>query len=588
MSNGSILDNVVKEIKSRCDIVDIISEYVVLKPQGRNYVGLCPFHDDTHPSLYVSRERQLFKCFACDTAGDVITFLMKHLKLTYSESVKMLAEKCNYSIPEDSAERSIKRFDTSQIRSINMFAMDYYHKLLINSPAGKQALSYLRGRGIDDKTIESFKLGYSLPSWDDFLNSARRNGYEVEAIHKAGFILKSKNGNYFDRFRGRIMFPIFDIKGEPIAFGGRILVDSESEPKYINSPETPIYTKGKTLYNLNLAYSHIQKAGFAILVEGYMDVISCFQAGICNIIASLGTSLSEGHVRLIKRYTDEVVIAYDSDKAGQSATVRGMDLLVRADIRVKVLNIPTGKDPDEFVRSNGAKQFIELVSNAVDLVDYKIGRVRTQVDLNSVEGKKKAVNELITTLANMNNEIERAEYIKKCAEQLDIEEGFIWQELEKVEGIKKPRRSSKPMLTRSKKLSAREVIERNLIECLVQYPQFIQRSRSVLTKEDFLNPFHAELISLLWDNYTSADADIDLASLINKCDNEESRKIISDLILRKNTLPDGEATFNGCIKKIREFKKRELIEAITKSDTNDNIAKAKQLMELISKKDQDV
>jgi DNA primase len=254
LSVGTITDNIKEEIKSRCDIVDVISEYIPLKQQGKGFIGLCPFHDDKKPSLNVSRNLQIFKCYSCNAAGDVFTFLMKYQKMTYPESVKALAARCGVVISEATQEEKASTQLKDDIKNLNKFAVDYYHKLLLNSPASNTALTYLKKRGIEDNTITNFKLGFSLSSWDNFLKASKKAGFSPQTIMQGGFILEGKNqGNHYDRFRGRIMFLIFDTKGEPIAFGGRILEAKESDAKYINSPETPLYNKSRTLYNLNLA-----------------------------------------------------------------------------------------------------------------------------------------------------------------------------------------------------------------------------------------------------------------------------------------------------------------------------------------------
>ena len=578
-----IPDKIIEEIRSRCDIADIISEYVPLTSAGKNYKGLCPFHEEKTPSFTVSRERQVFKCFGCNEAGDVFTFLMKHQKMSYPEAIKTLAARCGVVIPEEDKDGKTSNLDRDRLYNLNRFAVDYYHKLLINSPAGKVAMSYLKNRGIEDNTISSFKLGFSLPSWDDFLNAAKRAGFPAETILQGGFILQSKKQSYYDRFRGRIMFPIFDTRGEPIAFGGRILDDTSSEAKYMNSPETPLYIKSRSLYNLNLANVAIQKEKYAILVEGYMDVISCFQAGVHNIIASLGTSLSEGHVRLIKKYTEEVIIAYDSDKAGEAATLRGLDLLIKGDLKVRILTIPSGKDPDDFIRTEGVDSFKKYVSKADNLIDYKLNRVNEQSDINSIDGKKKAISALVTTLASMNNEFEKSEYVRKCAEKLGIEEEYVWQELRNIGAARNIQRSSKPVIKASTNLSVKESIERKLVECLIQYPHFINRAKYYLNKDDFSNR-HAELIKKLWNRNGSTEEALDLPGLINECESKESRDILSSLILRKTPIPNEESTFNGCIKKMMDFRLDESRRNISKEDTGDSLAKARQLMELRKKK----
>lgn len=583
MPKNFIPDNIIEEIKSRTDIVDVISEYVPLTASGKNFKGLCPFHEEKTPSFMVNRDLQIFKCFGCGEAGDAITFLIKHEKMPYPEAIRALAAKCGFAIPETDSEDKGVNLAKDELSSLNQFAVEYYHKMLISNPVGKQALTYLKGRGIKDNTIQSFKLGYSVSSWDDFLKNAQKAGFSIKTILEGGFILPGKKeGHYYDRFRDRVMFPIFDVRGEPIGFGGRIM-DSSSNVKYMNSPETPLYSKSRSIYNLNLAKEAIRKEEFAILTEGYMDVITPFQEGVHNIVASLGTSLSEGHVSLLKRFTNEVIIAYDSDSAGSAATSRGLNLLVKGDIKVKMLSLPSEKDPDDFIRNNGVDAFNEVISQAIDLVDYKLDKIHKQVNINSAEGKTQAVSDLIGTLANLNNQVERHEYVKKCAERLNLEEDYIWQQLGELGAGKRVRRSTQPTIKSTPKLSARETIERKLLECMIQYPRFISQAHSQLTKDDFSNKGHAELAEILWTG-SFDEGGIDLGILINRCTSKDSRDIISGLILKKGSLPDGEATFDGCLKKIRDFREREFKRSILKEDSVDNLSKARQIMELNRRK----
>jgi DNA primase len=318
-----------------------------------------------------------------------------------------------------------------------------------------------------------------------------------------------------------------------------------------------------------------------------MDAISCFQAGVNNVIASLGTSLTENHIKLLKRYTNEVVIAYDSDKAGAEATSRGLNLLIKGDIKVKILLVPSGKDPDDFIRENGAEAFGKLVSSAVDLVEYKIDRINKQTGINNADGKKQAVSDLVITLASMGNQVERSEYVKKCAERLNVEEDYIWQELAKAGAAKKIERSTQPTIKASPKRGAKETIEQRLIECLIQNPQFIQQSRVELRKEDFSNACHIELIELLWNNLDENKGGVELGNLINKCSSKESRDIVSNIIsskmtVKKNLLPEEEKTeavFNGCIKKMIDFRDREYRLSIRKENTEDKITASRKLMD---------
>ena len=579
-----IPDDIIEEIKSRTDIVDVISEYVSLTASGKSFKGLCPFHDEKTPSFIVNREGQFFKCFGCNEGGNVFTFLMKHESMSYPEAIKSLAVKCGVTIPESSEADRARGLARDELQKLNRSAVDYFHRVLMKSTAGKQALTYLKERGITDNITDSFKLGFSLPNWDAFLKAAGKAGFSKKMMLQGGFILKRKKGEgYYDRFRGRVMFPIFDAQGEPIGFGGRILVSSELEPKYMNSPETPLYSKSRSLYNLNLAKEAIRKEGFAVLAEGYMDVITCFQAGVHNTVASLGTSLSGGQVRLLKRYTDEVTIAYDSDSAGTAATSRGLNLLVKEGFKVRMLNLSSGKDPDDFIRENGAEAFRDLISEAVDLVDYKVDRVKEQVGLDSAEGKKQTVEDLVATLSSFSTELEKHEYVKKCAEKLGVEEDYIWQQLEALGAGKRVRRSTQPAIkSSSKKLSARETIERRLLECLIQCPRLISKARAELTHEDFSNPGHAELAQILWTSNDLEEGRMDLGKLVNICASKESQEIISSLILRKNPLPDNgvENDFNGCMKRIREFRDLEFRRSVRKVGSTDSLSMARQLKEL--------
>ncbi|MBD3184328.1 DNA primase [Candidatus Poribacteria bacterium] len=591
MAKGFITDNVKEEIKERCDIVDIISEYVPLSAAGKNFKGLCPFHDEKTPSFMVSRERQMFKCFGCGEAGDIFTFLMKHEKMEYPEAVKFLASKCGVSLPESKGSKILRK-SRDELLELNRSAVSYYQKVLLNSKYGKEALTYFRERGIKDNTIDSFKLGYSLPSWDAFLKAAGKAGFSTKVMLKGGFILerKQKDG-YYDRFRGRVMFPIFDVRGEPIGFGGRTISSSEdpvtrSDIKYMNSPETPLYNKSRSLYNLNLAKEAISKEGFVILTEGYMDVITCFQEGIHNVVASLGTSLSEGHVNLIKRYTNEVIIAYDSDTAGAAATARGLNLLVKGDLKVRMLTLPEGKDPDDFIRENGVDTFRDLLSEAVDLVDHKIQKIQEQIGINSIDGKKQATEELVATLANLNNPVEKHEYVKKSAEKMNIEEDYIWQQLDDAGAGKRIRRSTQPTIKPSSRLNARERIEKRLLECLIQHPQLIKQARTRLTPDDFSKEGYAELAKIIvWSNDNQNGEKFDLGELINKCKSRESRDIVSGLILKRAD-PEAiseiriEEEFSGCINKIQEFREREFRRSLKQESNEDSIAMARKLMEL--------
>ncbi len=331
--------DLLEEIRNHCDIVNIISEYVHLKPAGKGFRGLCPFHEEKTPSFMVSPEKQLFHCFGCGEGGNVYNFIMKYEKVSFFEAVKMLAKKSGVSLPANEEKENILYRKKERLSKLNNLVANYYREGLFRTPQGEKILNYLKKRGINDSTIEKYKLGYASAGWDvltDFLN---KKGYSYEDLIKVGLIKKSKTeGKFLDYFRNRIIFPIFDLQGRIIGFGGRVLDDSL--PKYINSPETLIYNKGSNLYSLNFAKEDIRKNNSAIIVEGYTDVLITQQYGFNNVVASLGTALTIKQIELIKRFTDTVLIAYDADSAGNMATLRSLDLLVKSGLEVKVIDLP--------------------------------------------------------------------------------------------------------------------------------------------------------------------------------------------------------------------------------------------------------
>eukprot|EP00831_Metopus_contortus_P025097 TRINITY_DN21722_c0_g1_i4.p1 TRINITY_DN21722_c0_g1~~TRINITY_DN21722_c0_g1_i4.p1 ORF type:complete len:470 (-),score=70.89 TRINITY_DN21722_c0_g1_i4:51-1460(-) len=353
-----IPQELIEKIKEQSDIVEIISEEVRLEKRGRNYIGLCPFHNDKNPSFTVSQDKQIYKCFSCGEAGNVLTFVMKYKKLNFLEAIKYLADKANIPLDVGSKENSIVSVKKQLIYKINVEAARYF---FMNLQKINHMKDYFFNRGIKEETIKRFGLGYSLDNWNNLLKFLKSKGYKDDIILQSGLVIKSeKKGNLYDRFRNRVMFPVFNVKGDVIGFGGRVLDDSK--PKYLNSPETVVFKKGINLYGLNFAVKNNLKEDYIIIVEGYMDLIALHQAGITNVVASLGTALTINQARLLKRYVNKVIISYDADIAGQTATLRGLEILRNAGFDVKVLTVPEGKDPDEFVRNNGKEAFLRLIT----------------------------------------------------------------------------------------------------------------------------------------------------------------------------------------------------------------------------------
>ena len=430
-------DELIEEIRINSDIVDVVSEYVRLEKRGKNYFGLCPFHREKTPSFSVESGKQIFYCFGCGKGGNVFQFISLAEKLDYIESVRLLADRAKIMLPEsDDNEQAEKAKLKQLVLNINLLAARYYNDVL-NSRQGEAAAEYLKKREITEQTARKFGLGYATDHWDSLYLHLKAKGIEEEHMLQSGLILQGNKGKLYDRFKARLMFPIFDVRGNVIGFGGRVL--DNTLPKYVNSPETVVYSKGKHLYALNFAKNSDSKK--LVVVEGYMDVISLHQSGIDIAVASLGTALTESQGRILKKYAEEIIISYDADTAGQAATQRGLDLLRDIGCNVKVLTVPDGKDPDDYIRKNGPDGFRKLVNSALSLVEYKIKVLRGEQDLSTTEGKIAFLNKVAAVLSKVDNVMEREMYIKKMSREYEISEDAILSEV-----LKRTRPASKQSL----------------------------------------------------------------------------------------------------------------------------------------------
>lgn len=418
-----VIDRVIEE----SDIVDVISEYISLKKSGKNFKGLCPFHHEKTPSFSVSQDKQLYHCFGCHASGNVITFVMNIENVSFVEAVEMLAERAGILIDESklTKEEYRKKKLKDEIYIINKLAAVYFYRRLY-SKEGHAALKYLNDRGIDDKTIKKFGLGYSYSSGDNLFRYFKEQKYSEDMLLAAGLVLKNSNG-YYDRFKNRIMFPIIDEKNNVIGFGGRVL--DKSLPKYLNSPETPIFKKSKTLYGINFAKKSDNDK--FIIVEGYMDAIALHQSGIDFAVASLGTALTSEQGKLIKKYRENVIIAYDADEAGLSATLRGLDILDELNLNVRILSIPNGKDPDEFVRKEGFDSFHKLLKNTESLIEYKARSYKRNLNMEKPEDKIKYIRKVAVDLAKVTDNVKREVYISAASKEAQIPENAVRAEIER-------------------------------------------------------------------------------------------------------------------------------------------------------------
>ena len=421
-------DEIIDDVRQSNDIVDVISQYVRLKRSGRNYFGLCPFHNEKSPSFSVSPEKQIFHCFGCGVGGNVFTFLTKIEGINFVEAVQQLAERANIQLPTlennvDSAKEALK----AKVYKVNEFTAKYYHENLYR-PESKMAQEYIKKRKLSNETLKSFQIGFS-GKFDELYKELRKQGFEDREILESGLVNKNERGQYIDRYRNRLMFPICDVRGRVIAFGGRVLDDSK--PKYINSPENVVYSKGRHLYGLNVAKKYDIKKRL-LIVEGYMDVISLHQRDIHNVVASLGTALTQQQGYLLRNNTEQIILSYDSDEAGQTAKIRAMEILQNMGCDIRVLQMEGAKDPDEYVIKYGNARFQNLVDKAISVIEFKVKILRQSLNLESTNDKIKFLNEIAKLISKIDNSMEREVYIEKIAKEYDVSKEAIYAEVNKL------------------------------------------------------------------------------------------------------------------------------------------------------------
>ncbi|AAM24950.1 MAG: DNA primase [Caldanaerobacter subterraneus] len=482
------------------DIVDVISDYVELKRAGKEFRGLCPFHREKTPSFMVSPTKQVYHCFGCNASGNVVTFIMDIENLSFKEAIEFLAERAGIPLEEvDLSEEEAKRKKIiEEIYRVNKIAALFFHRKLF-SEEGVKALEYLKSRGLSSTTIKKFGIGYA-PSNDDLLNFLKGKGYKENFLSKAGLVVY-KSGKYYDRFKDRVMFPIIDVRGNVVGFGGRALDDSL--PKYLNTPETEIFKKGKTLFAINFA-KKTQDDKF-IIVEGYMDAISLHQAGIDCAVASLGTALTEDQARLIKRYKKNVVIAYDADEAGVNATLRGLDILEKLNINIKVLSIPEGKDPDEFIKKEGSEAFRRLVENAESLIEFKSKIFKKGFDFEKVEDRIIYVKKIASEIAKISDEVKREVYISAAAKTAQIPENAVRTEVDRF--VKRETEKKQKFMYRTGNIrhniysSSKISPEKYLIALLLHDNNLYHKIKGVIKpdmlEDSKLKPIFEEIVSSL-------------------------------------------------------------------------------------------
>lgn len=516
------------DVKNQADILRIVSDYVTLKKRGANYLACCPFHSEKTPSFNVHPGKGLFKCFGCGAGGSIYDFVMRIEGCGFPEAVRIVAEKSGIPIPvveETEDHKKIARERESILR-LNEWAAKFFEAQLNTSEEGSSAREYIGTRGIKEETTALFRLGYAPDSWDALTGHLRERGATTGEIHDSGLAVLKDTGGFYGRFRARVMFPISDPQGRVIAFGGRVM--GEGEPKYLNSPETTVYTKGRNLYGLAHAKNEIRNLGFAILVEGYLDCIIPFQEGIHNIVASLGTALTDGQVRLLRRYMDQpqIVVNFDPDSAGQAATMRSIDVLLAEGFKVNILRMPTKQDPDEFVRAHGVDKFRELLKTTEPYIDYIINTSIAAHDTSRPAGKVAAINAMLPHLARMRDKIARADYAEQIADRLKIDSRVVRDELKRTA----TNRQQSLDKTRIRAAEEMTVAERQLLELMLADLDVRRAMISNLMEDDYAELATGAIFAGVV-NMHAEGLDPDFESLAGRLEAESERALLPALLM---------------------------------------------------------
>jgi len=573
--------NIIEEIRSSADIVETISGYVSLKRKGQNHFGICPFHTEKTPSFSVNSQKQIFHCFGCGEGGNVISFIMKIEGISFVEASKFLADKHHIEIPE-SEERSNAEKEKLALFDVTRFTTEFFEKYLWGD-IGKEALTYLKARNFEEELIREFQLGFAPPEWDSLIKAALKFGFTTEQLKAVGLIIPNKKGGYYDRFRERIIFPIHNLSGLIVGFGGRILKDRPDAPKYINSPETAIYQKSRILYGLFPNRESIRKKETSLLVEGYADVMGLAQAGIKNSVASSGTSLTVEQARLLLRYAPNSIILYDGDLAGANAALRGVDILLQEGLNVKVAVLPEGSDPDSFVKENGKDALMEKVRKARDLINFKIYAFTAEKPLNSPQRQAELVNLLAESVGEIQDEVIRNLYIQNIASRLKLSETVVFRAVARKKRFTKDK--SKEILPVNKKenQTSRFQAEREILEISFRFVQMIPAIYQNLGLDEFKFEDHKNVMAQIYDQFVNTGK-INPQQVLDFIENSELQKFVvhaivigdddtSSLVLRKWT--------TDCIRNIKIDNLRTQVEeirgAMKTGEENRDFKKVKQL-----------
>lgn len=553
-------DETIEEVRERSDIVDVISNYVKLKRSGSNYVGLCPFHNEKTPSFSVSRNKQMYYCFGCGAGGNVFTFIMEYENFSFVESVKYLAERAGVDLPAEEYSSVVKREADLKTKLYDVYktAANYYYYQM-RTEQGKKAYEYLKNRELSDETIKHFGLGYSNVYSDDLYRYLKSKGYDDEILHKSGLFTYDEKRGTHDKFWNRVMFPILDVHNKVIAFGGRVMGDGM--PKYLNSPETPIFDKSRNLFGLNIArQSRTRKL---LLCEGYMDVIALHQAGFNNAVASLGTAFTSQQASLIKRYAEEVYLTYDSDQAGTKAALRAIPILKEAGLTAKVINMRPYKDPDEFIKALGKEEYQKRIEQAMNSFLFEIDVLEREFDFEDPEQKTKFFQETAKKLCTFEDEIERNNYIEAIARKYHItyedlrtmvnRYGASLSNLNRYNTVvKADRESSKP----NKEVDGIKQSQKILLTWLIEEPEIYEKIKDIITADDFKEEMYHKAAELVFEQFRE-NGKVLPAVILNQFSSKEEQKEIAALfntgLVGEINHAEKEKAFNDTIHKVKKF-----------------------------------
>ncbi len=590
----------IEEVKNANDIVDVVSQYVTLKRQGTTYFGTCPFHREKTPSFAVASDKQIYHCFGCGEGGNIFRFIMKVENIGYKEAIEFLAERAKIALPTDNFmengisedELRMREYHKNQMYEINKTAGRFFYKNIAKS---EQAKKYIVDRKISIDTIKKFGIGFALDN-NGLYKELKEKGFHEEDMVATGLIGKHEKGFYYDKFKNRLMFPIFDVRGRVVAFGGRALGSHEELkekriPKYVNSPENLIYTKGKHLYGLNLAKKSQGKMKRILVVEGYMDVLSPHQAGVTNVVASLGTALTEGQGKLLKQYAEEVVLSYDSDAAGQKAILRGIDVMQSLGVMVSVLQMEGAKDPDEYVLKYGAERFEKLINNSISAVEYKVRALKKEYNLQDTSEKIRFLNKMAEILAKVGNNVERDIYIENLVKEVGVGKEAIQAEVERY--LFKPKQEEKKTVapiywqTEKKEAPLYSELEEMILYLLTSRDKTIfQKVKEVVQAGDFKVPTNQKLFCRLYEKLQNDE--IDTIDFTDICETDEEVNTITRILLKANMEENYAKVTDDVLNRFKVHKyqerKKELMKLIQEATSKEQKEQyEKELMEVMAK-----